>query len=116
MQHRGGRVGHARDLDVESNAFVVDDVELAIQGDIEVTSQEILSFLLRLIQKVLVVADTKDRVSYKVPIHGINLKKFYDVQMPYEVMGIFVDVGMLLLVDCSFTMLDALLLSTFVER
>lgn len=37
--------------------------------------------------------------------HEAKFKKFSNVQMPDDVRKIFVDVGMLLLVDCSLTMI-----------
>lgn len=46
----------------------------------------------------------------------MKLKKFTDVEMLNEVREIVVNAYMLLLVDCSLTMLDVPLLSAIVER
>lgn len=51
-----------------------------------------------------------------MPTHRSKLKKFSNVHMPNEVTKIVTDAELILLVDCSLTILDASLLSTFVER
>lgn len=58
----------------------------------------------------------QNHLSMKVPTHGEKLKKFSDVPIPLEVRDIFDNYSLLWLLDYSITMLDALLLSGFVER
>ncbi|XP_058759212.1 protein MAIN-LIKE 1-like [Vicia villosa] len=52
----------------------------------------------------------------KLTSHGSKLKNFLEGQMPEEVAGIVREFHLLVFFGCSLTMLDAPLLSTFIER
>ncbi|CAL5191151.1 unnamed protein product [Lathyrus oleraceus] len=58
----------------------------------------------------------KDRVTLKVISHKSKMKNFCKILMSELVRRIVVDFGILAFADCSLTMLDASLLTIFVER
>lgn len=57
-----------------------------------------------------------DRPTLKMTSHKSKMKNFPKTPTPEQVSQIVHDFGLLLFVDCSFTMLDASLLTAFVER